>query len=107
VLWLLFPGTELAVIGEQYPFEPLKYLPQTLRLRFEEGIRMLQEAGVDVDPFGDLSTAQERALGQLVREKYDTDFYILHRYPLAVSASFPQVCACLPDMEKHSTLLAF
>ena len=43
---------------------------------------MLQDAGVeDVDPLGDLSTPQERRLGELVKEKYDTDFYILHKYP--------------------------
>lgn len=39
---------ELAVVGEQYPFEPLVFLPKTLRLTFAEGIQMLQEAGYDV-----------------------------------------------------------
>ncbi|CAM6122617.1 unnamed protein product [Calypogeia fissa] len=74
----------LEAINQQYAFEPLKYLKKTLRLTFEEGIQMLKEAGVEADPFGDLSTEVERKLGQLVKEKYDTDFYILHRYPLAV-----------------------
>lgn len=32
-----------------------------------------------VDPLGDLNTAAERALGALVKAKYGTDFYILHR----------------------------
>jgi aspartyl/asparaginyl-tRNA synthetase len=31
--------------------------------------------------FEDLSTDVERKLGAIVREKYDTDFYFLHRYP--------------------------
>ena len=39
---------ELAVIGEQFPFEPLQFLPRTLRLEFAEGIAMLQAAGYDV-----------------------------------------------------------
>jgi hypothetical protein len=39
---------ELAVISEQYPFEPLKFLPKSLRLTFAEGIEMLQAAGYDV-----------------------------------------------------------
>ena len=30
------------------------------------------------------STPNEKLLGKLVREKYDTDFYILDKYPLAV-----------------------
>lgn len=51
-----------------------------------EGIKLLQEGGVpDVDPYGDLNTELERTLGKIVKEKYGTDFYILHRYPMAVS----------------------
>ncbi|KAH0986350.1 hypothetical protein GBA52_013527 [Prunus armeniaca] len=55
-------------------------------LTFEEGVQMLKDAGVEVDPMGDLNTEAERKLGQLVLEKYGTEFYILHRYPLAVRA---------------------
>ena len=73
---------ELKVVSQQYPYEPLKYLRPTLRLEFPEGIKMLQDAEVEgVDPLGDLSTAHERILGDLVKKKYDTDFYILHKYP--------------------------
>lgn len=83
---------ELEVIGEQYPFEPLKFLPKTLRLTFAEGIQMLQEAGYDVDPFGDLNTELERALGKLVKDKYNTEFYMLHRYPLAIRPFYTMPC---------------
>lgn len=30
-----------------------------------------------------MSTATEKALGKIVREKYDTDFYMLYGYPVA------------------------
>jgi hypothetical protein len=51
-----------------------------------EGIKMLQDDGLtDVDPLGDLNTELERRLGKIVKDKYGTDFYILHRYPMAVS----------------------
>lgn len=40
--------TDLAVIGQQYPFEPLEYQRENLRLPFSEGIKMLQEAGFQV-----------------------------------------------------------
>ncbi|XP_065881053.1 aspartate--tRNA ligase 2, cytoplasmic-like [Euphorbia lathyris] len=83
---------ELEAIRRQYPFEPLKYLRKTLRLKFEEGIQMLTEAGVEVDPYGDLNTEAERKLGQLVLEKYGTEFYILHRYPLAVRPFYTMPC---------------
>ncbi|KAI9107041.1 hypothetical protein K1719_022569 [Acacia pycnantha] len=89
----------LEAVGRQYPFEPLKYLRQTLRLTFEEGVQMLKDAGVEVDPLGDLNTESERKLGQLVLEKYGTEFYILHRYPLAVRPFYTMPC---PDNPAYS-----
>ncbi|DBA72743.1 TPA: hypothetical protein ACH3X2_010137 [Trebouxia sp. C0005] len=77
-------GKDLATIGQQFPFEPLQYQATNLRLPFQEGIKMLQEAGWDADPLGDLSTELERELGKLVKAKYNTDFYMLYNYPLAV-----------------------
>ncbi|KAM3683758.1 hypothetical protein ACJW31_12G172800 [Castanea mollissima] len=72
-------------MGRQYPFQPLKYLRQTLRLTFEEGIQMLKDGGVEVDPLGDLNTEAERKLGQLVLEKYDTETLVPFLYSRAVS----------------------
>eukprot|EP00249_Psilotum_nudum_P019047 c27072_g1_i1 orf=141-1745(+) len=90
---------ELEAIDLQYHFEPLKYLRNTLRLTFEEGLQLLKEDGVEVDPFGDLNTETEKRLGQLVRRKYGTDFYILHRYPLAVRPFYTMPC---PDDPHYS-----
>jgi len=72
---------ELNVIANQYPFEPLKFSKDILKLDFKEGVRMLEEAGVKQDVNEDLTTDTEKFLGKLVREKYDTDFYILYGYP--------------------------
>lgn len=137
-----FPAArEMAVIGQQFPFDMPKF--KALRLTFAEGIKMLQESGYpnvrpgggegglgrlkggggrgrqggkggwggwrtwracahapfyaeltrtltrihmqcpalppQLDPMGDLNTEAERALGALVKAKYDTDFYVLHR----------------------------
>ncbi|KAL2943110.1 Aspartate--tRNA ligase 2 cytoplasmic [Bienertia sinuspersici] len=83
---------QLEVVSRQYPFKHLKYLRKTLQLTFQEGVQMLKEAGVDVDPHGDLSTETERKLGELVHTKYDTEFYILHRYPLAVRPFYTMPC---------------
>lgn len=84
---------DLEDIGKQYPFEPLKYLKETLRLTFQEGVQLLKEAGIEIDPLGDLNTESERKLGQLVFEKYGTEFYILHRYPLAVRPFYTMPCS--------------
>ena len=46
--------------------------PDSLRLEWSEGIQMLHEAGVAANDLEDLSTAQEKALGALVKEKVST-----------------------------------
>lgn len=51
---------------------------------YSEGRKLLAEAGVEIGPEEDLSTPAEKLLGRLVKAKYDTDFYILDKYPLAV-----------------------
>lgn len=89
---------ELEAINNQYPFEPLEYLRPSLRLTFEEGVKMLHEAGfTDVDPLDDLSTETERALGKLVKDKYKTDFYILHKYPLNARPFYTMPAPDNPD----------
>lgn len=75
---------ELMLIGQQYPFEPLQYHRPTLRITFQEGIAMLQEAGINAPYDEDISTPHEKALGKLVKEKYGTDFYMMDKYPLSV-----------------------
>ncbi|PIA43964.1 hypothetical protein AQUCO_01800194v1 [Aquilegia coerulea] len=83
---------ELEAVGKQFPFEPLKYLRETLVLTFKEGVQMLQEAGVEIGFEDDLNTESEKKLGQLVLEKYGTEFYILHRYPLKVRPFYTMSC---------------
>jgi len=73
---------ELEVIGSQYPFEPFKCVTPVVKLNFKEGVKMLKAAGVNQDALGDLTTESEKALGKLVKEKYDTDFYMLYGYPV-------------------------
>jgi len=75
---------EIAIVNQQYPAEPFTFLDPPLVLEFSEGRKMLKEAGVDVGEEEDLSTPVEKLLGRLVKAKYDTDYYILDKYPLAV-----------------------
>ncbi|RCV10848.1 hypothetical protein SETIT_2G141600v2 [Setaria italica] len=83
---------KLETINGQYPFEPLKYLEKTLKLTYKEGIQMLKEAGTKIEHMGDLNTKAEKNVGRLVREKYDTDFFILYCYPLAVRPFYVMPC---------------
>ena len=85
-------GKEIATVRKQFPVEEFKM--NMVKLHFKEGIAMLREAGKEVDDFEDLSTENEKLLGKLVREKYDTDFYILDKFPLAVRPFYT-----MPDPE--------
>ncbi|XP_063898169.1 aspartate--tRNA ligase, cytoplasmic [Helicoverpa armigera] len=77
-------ASEIATVGQQYRVEPFKFLEPPLVLQFPQAIQMLREAGVTIGDEDDLSTPDEKLLGRLVRAKYDTDFYVLDKYPLAV-----------------------
>jgi aspartyl-tRNA synthetase len=77
---------EIEIVRRQYPVEEFK-LPKDgkmVRIPFKEGIQMLRDNGVDLPELEDLNTEHEKLLGKLVREKYDTDFYILDKFPLAI-----------------------
>lgn len=74
---------ELDVIKQQYPFEDFKCKSPVVKLHFKDGVKMLAEAGIEQGALEDLSTETEKALGRLVKEKYDTDFYMLYGYPAA------------------------
>lgn len=75
---------EIAAVGQQYNVESFKFLEPPLKLEFAQAVAMLREAGVTMDDEEDLSTPSEKLLGRLVKAKYDTDFYILDKFPLAV-----------------------
>ena len=75
---------ELERVREQHPFEDLQYLRPTLKLTYPEGCALLREAGVAQDDYDDLSTENEKKLGDLVKAKYGTDFYFMDKYPSAV-----------------------
>ncbi|ODV66314.1 aspartyl-tRNA synthetase [Hyphopichia burtonii NRRL Y-1933] len=87
---------EIATVRKQFPVEEFKVPAngKMVKLHFKEGIALLREAGKEVDDFEDLSTENEKLLGKLVREKYDTDFYILDKFPLAVRPFYT-----MPDAE--------
>lgn len=84
---------ELEVVGAQFPFKDFEFLEKTLMLTFEEGVKLLKdEAGLNQDLDQDLSTENERELGKIIKAKYKTDFYILHRYPEEARPFYTMLC---------------
>lgn len=78
---------EVELVKYQFPSEDVKWLPETPIIRFTDGIKMLNESGwlnedgkqLPLDE--DLGTRDEIRLGELVKEKYDTDYYVLDKFP--------------------------
>lgn len=84
-------AAEIAVIQKSYPKAGDFKLPKdgkALRLNYFDGVALLKEAGVDMSAQEahetDFSTAMEKQLGRIIREKYDTDFYVLDKFPMSV-----------------------
>lgn len=92
---------ELERVRKQHPFEDLKYLSPTLKLTYAEGCQLLREAGIDQDDYDDLSTENEKKLGNIVKEKYDTDFFFMDKYPLSVRPFYTMTC---PEVRLHLIL---
>ena len=53
----------------------------TLKLTYAEGAKLLRDAGIPQGDNEDLSTENEKKLGDLVAEKYETDFFFMDKYP--------------------------
>eukprot|EP00054_Salpingoeca_dolichothecata_P037805 m.11947 g.11947 ORF g.11947 m.11947 type:complete len:700 (+) comp7899_c0_seq1:31-2130(+) len=85
---------DIETVSQQFPRPKFEFLEPSLRLAWPDAIRMLREAGEDVDAFADLSTPQEKLLGSLVKKKYHTDFYILDKFPLCIRPFYT-----MPDPE--------
>jgi len=85
---------EINIVARQYPAKPFEYLEPTLVLTFTEGVQMLRQAGVTMGDHEDLTMANEKLLGRLVKIKFGTDFYVLDKFPLAVRPFYT-----MPDPE--------
>ena len=60
-----------------------------------------EEDGRELTEYEDLSTRAEQRLGQLVKEKYGADFYIVDKFPTEVRPFYT-----MPDPENAVSSLA-
>ncbi|GMH86678.1 hypothetical protein TrST_g13930 [Triparma strigata] len=89
---------EIERVREQHPFEDLRYLRPTLRITYAEGCKLLREAGIEQGDYDDLSTENEKKLGDIVAEKYKTDFFFMDEYPLSVRPFYTMPNASNPKL---------
>ncbi|WVQ79753.1 aspartate-tRNA(Asn) ligase [Cryptococcus sp. DSM 104549] len=72
---------ELERVLEYFPSDEFVWLDQTPVIPFHDAILMLRADGRDVEE-ADLHTPDEIRLGELVKEKYGADFFVLDKFPL-------------------------
>lgn len=63
------------------------------------GGRLMPHGGCfAADPMDDISTEHEKKLGELVAERYGTDFFIMDKYPLEVRPFYSMPCPDNPAL---------
>lgn len=76
-------GPLIEKVKRQFPHDDLAFPEETVVLKYTDGIALLKESGwreedgEEIEDLEDLSRPAEVRLGQLVKEKYNTDYYIL------------------------------
>ncbi|XP_046660400.1 aspartate--tRNA ligase, cytoplasmic-like [Homalodisca vitripennis] len=74
---------EITIIRHQFHSEPLVFTEPPPRIKFSEAVNMLRNAGNSIETYAELTSYHEKLLGQLVREKYKSDFFVLDKYPMS------------------------
>ncbi|OEL31735.1 Aspartate--tRNA ligase 2, cytoplasmic [Dichanthelium oligosanthes] len=108
-------GRELDIINKQFPCEPLKVCSTIFILgKFQEWCASLkseyyltnavpqgdfnvEDSGFTIEQCDDLSTKAEKKFGQLVHDRYNTDFFILYEFPLEVWPFYTMPCLENPE----------
>ncbi|KAG6850505.1 hypothetical protein H0H93_012506 [Arthromyces matolae] len=78
---------EIETVRKQFPAEEFKWRegPEgTLRLTHREAVQMLIDDGIEIGITDDMNTENERRLGGLVKAKYDTDYFIIDKFPMDI-----------------------
>lgn len=99
---------EIETVKHHFPHEDLVWPEQTVVITFAQGAKLLEESGwVNEDgkpqsAMEDLPTRTERELGRLVKEKFNTDYYILDKFPASARPFYT-----MPDSEDSKLTNSF
>ncbi|KAK0615318.1 hypothetical protein B0T17DRAFT_593031 [Bombardia bombarda] len=78
---------EIDIIKTRFPHEDLIWLDETPVFTFQEAVALLNssgwtdEHGKEASDLEDLSTRAEIRLGEVIKEKFKTDYYIIDKFP--------------------------
>lgn len=100
-------GHLIDVVRRQFNAPALVIPDKTLRLTFKEAVKIIndsgwREDGEEISEFEDFSTPTEKHLGKLIKEKYNTDFYIVNKFPASARPFYT-----MPDPKDPVSVLSF
>lgn len=74
-------GNEIMYVLEKTKTAKLVFPEEPLMIDFKQGVEFLRENGFEQDPMTDIGSVNEKRLGQIIKEKYGSDVYVLMEYP--------------------------
>ncbi|KAJ8614211.1 hypothetical protein CTAYLR_001115 [Chrysophaeum taylorii] len=95
-------GKELAAVRAHTHAPPVEAPDTPVVIHFQDAVAMLEAAGDRVD--GDLSGANERNLGEIVKARFGADLFVVDRYPAALRPFYTMPC---PDDPTYSNSYDF
>ncbi|KAI3634362.1 hypothetical protein MIR68_007966 [Amoeboaphelidium protococcarum] len=75
---------QIDTVYRSFQSQAFQLAKKTPILEHRDAVQMLRKAGVHMDLMDDFSTENERILGRLLKEKFQTDFFMVKKFPLEV-----------------------
>ncbi|KAI3638611.1 hypothetical protein MIR68_003109 [Amoeboaphelidium protococcarum] len=75
---------QIDTVHRSFQSQAFQLSKETPILEHRDAVQMLLDAGVHMDPMDDFSTENERQLGRLVKDQFQTDFFMVKKFPLEV-----------------------
>jgi len=83
---------EIECVKNKKPFDDPMYTKEPLIIKFSECVKMLRKDGKVQDDFEDLNTENERRLGEIVKDAFNSDLFIIDSYPSKVRPFYTMDC---------------
>jgi len=55
---------------------------------YREALELLKGNGIELEPFDDINTTNEKLLGEIIFKKFGTNYYVIDKFPLANRAFY-------------------
>jgi aspartyl-tRNA synthetase len=86
-------SSSLNLIYSHFETFPIKYSKTSkILITYEEASELLRSSGSPHSFPDDFSLEQEKLLGSIMKEKYFSDFYIIHQYPTCLRPLYTKPC---------------